>query len=267
MDLRTKIDDSLVKKRLYTLAEAGPRTRLRPATILTKRDTVIEADHARIVRHLRTKTPILVMGIRPGIYPRRSTNHQKLFKHFKSVTGNMRDFTSAGQYVPTSWQDETGWCEPDETGRYDAHRDFEWNAKFKHIFTAFMENIKNINWHNKPRKELEPEKIDYRGRGGQSQWIGNPVAMLFEFGFPQPILDNFVNQLVEGINLTIRSRSEYFGLEQTVHLLKLLWDDGPEAIAVWESRGHKGRSVIPRGMTFGELSAFLDEESSDYWNS
>jgi hypothetical protein len=155
MDLFTKISESLADRGLTVISES----RLRAAVITMKRGTVIKADHARIIKHPVTHSLILVFGQQPGDY---ETWHGNRAQIMKSLTSTMRDFTGTGYYIPTETprygaakpgqnrpapQDETGWCEPDEDGQYDAHRDFMRQKKFKVIMTANMENVASINWH------------------------------------------------------------------------------------------------------------------------
>jgi len=272
MNLSDKIDNTLMLKRLRIVSETRNRGRLRPATILTRRGVVIEADHARIINHPKTGTQILIMGITPGVYPRWAGRYQRIGAQRASLIGRMRDFTTLGEYIPCErcGQDETGWAEPDpETGRYNAHKEYIWNNRFKVIMTAYMTNIKDIKWRHESEAKFneEPDRFDYRGKSYRD-FAGNPVAMLFELGAPPVIFDRILASLIEGINVTINARSQHLGIDSAVKLLGLTFDQqAGEATALWKSRGQDGRSVIPRAMSFAELPAYLEEQSADHWNS
>jgi hypothetical protein len=141
-----------IDKKLQKVIEAngfGPLVesrRLRPALVTTARGVTIDADHARIVRHPSTGTRILVMGIIDG---RRNVAEYVAYNNGDrkySLTRVLPDFTAPGEWVPGGNCDETGWCEPDESGHYDAHRDYYAERKFRTILTAFMDNIRDIEW-------------------------------------------------------------------------------------------------------------------------
>ena len=274
MDLLYNIDNSLVEKRLHTIKEAGKRSRLRPAVIIMKRGTIIEADHARQVNHPKTGTPMIVLGIQPGLFPRWANRYQNINPQKASLIGKMRDFATVGRYVPaTAWiyrQDETGWSEPDENGEFNAHRDYQWNNKFRHIMTAFMENVQEVRWVHEAENTLrnEPDKFDYRGQHSRS-WATKSLLDIFHLEITDAIKIPIIHNIIAGVNSTIAARSQYLGIDQAVELLDLVpGDEVPSAIiAQWKSKGHKGSSVIPTDMSAAELAAFLEEESADYWNS
>lgn len=114
-----------------------------------KRGTVIHGDHVRIVKYPSGKKYVIV-GITPDIvtYEGRALGHAG--RNIPLVR-KFRDFYGPERYVPTSWQDETGWdldSEEYEDGSvyYDAHRDCIHTKKFHHILTINPDNIDSINW-------------------------------------------------------------------------------------------------------------------------
>ena len=155
MNIKKKLD------KIFTEDLLSESRRLRPAKILTVRGIIIEADHTRIVQHPSTGTRILVMGI-----DRQNTSYvvdvcRPRYKH--SLTRIMPDFIRQGEYIPAPtptelidtyldrdrpWQDESGWSHANQRGKYDAHRAYEIKNKFRKILTAFMSNIKSIEWLN-----------------------------------------------------------------------------------------------------------------------
>jgi hypothetical protein len=269
MDLLSNIDNVLVEKRLHTIKEAGKRSRLRPAVIVMNRGTVIEADHVRQINHPETGTPMIIFGIKPGYYPRWASRYQRIGSQRASLIGRMRDFTTAGGYVPCEecGQDETGWSEPDEHGKYDAHREYEWNNRFQYIMTAYMSNVRDIKWLHESENQLrdEPNRYDYRGKKGRG-WATKDLYEIMAAGVPEVILNRLVAQLVAGINATVAARSKHLGIPQAVRLESLDLVNG-EIMATWLSGQKRGVSTIPPGTSAAELAAFLEEESADHWNS
>lgn len=268
MDLSKKIDESLNLRRLMVLCE---NRRMRAATIIMNRGTVIEADHVRIINHPETGTPTVVAGIRPGIYPRYSIRYQRIGKHKRSLIGRMRDFTTPGEYVPCieCGQDETGWSDPGPDGRYNAHRGFTWNQKFKHILTIFKANVKDIQWnHESDAKRVhEPERFDYRGSHYQSVSTKPVREFLRSFASAPPVvLDNMIIRIISGINTTIAARSAEKGLDPVVKVIRFVSDFDGIAIE-WVSNGRKNTTRLSDDISFGELPALLEKASERYWKS
>ena len=143
MNIDKKLKEVIESNGFSPLVESR---RLRPAKILMARGTVIHADHARIVRHPETGTRILVMGIVGGRRTVAEYVHWQNGGNRHSLTRALPDFTAPGEWVPGGDCDESGWCEPDEDGHYNAHRVYYAERKFKTILTAYMDNISDIQW-------------------------------------------------------------------------------------------------------------------------
>jgi|3_EtaG_2_1085321.scaffolds.fasta_scaffold02338_10 coenzyme F420-reducing hydrogenase delta subunit len=137
MNLLTKISEALANRGLTVISESR---RLRPAVITMKRGTVIPVHHFRKIRGGRGGA-VIVAGIDPGEYIQ---YHDGSHGDGRRV-GKMRDFYAPGHWIPSSWQDETGWCEPHAAdGGYDARRRFAQVKKFRKILTMNEENIRSI---------------------------------------------------------------------------------------------------------------------------
>ena len=118
-------------------------SRMTPAIIYMKRGTVIPVHHYRKIRTPIGGVDLVVAGIEPIS---RREEHNALSK----LIPKLRDFYSLPSWEAIPWlvesgvQDEMGWSEPDDEGRYDAARVCIIHRKFYTILTIRVENIERI---------------------------------------------------------------------------------------------------------------------------
>jgi len=119
--------------------------RMKPAVIIMNRGTSISAHHCRIVKEPKTGLDWIIVGIDPGKYSQKIIGGYKVkFWH------QLRDFFAPGDWVPGGRCDETGWCEPEFDGHYNATRDYVQHRKFRKILTIIPRNVKELKWLEDP---------------------------------------------------------------------------------------------------------------------
>ena len=79
----------------------------RPVIVLTRRGVTIEADHGRWMTD-RGGHPFLALGIKPGIYEITDLNN-----NMHAFMMHERDFYAPPKWIPSEWQDGSGWDEPE----------------------------------------------------------------------------------------------------------------------------------------------------------